>query len=396
LATEAQLGSVFLLAFVTALAATPFAIRLARRTAFYDHPEGYKAHPAPTPYLGGAAVVSAFALGGLVIADSEAEVGFILIGAVGLWVVGTVDDRRTLHPAYRLIAAATAATLLWATGLGWNLFPAESANLAITALWVVGLVNAFNLMDNMDGAASAVAFASGAGAALLALVEGAPHLAGLALALSGASLGFLRYNLASPARIFLGDGGSMPIGFVLAAVTMAISHEAILELRALIPALLIAGIVTFDTVLVIVSRHRRGVPIYKGARDHTTHRLLVRLGSARAVSLTLALVQGGLCALAVAVAIGGEGRALVVATLCVASGTICGLLLEVGPLALGSTAASAQGSPTYPGKLEPQSAADGVYAVAVEHRTASWGSRPHLIQFAALANRGRGEEPDTT
>jgi UDP-GlcNAc:undecaprenyl-phosphate/decaprenyl-phosphate GlcNAc-1-phosphate transferase len=340
-ATAAHLSASFVLAFATALAATPLAIRLAKRTAFYDHPEGYKAHLAATPYLGGAAVLSAFAVGALVVAGGHGEVGFILVGAVGLWAVGTVDDRRTLRPAYRLIAAALAAALLWANGLGWDVFPAEGANLAVTVLWVVGLVNAFNLMDNMDGAASAVAATSAAGTAVLALMEGAPHLAGLGLALSGACLGFLRYNLASPARIFLGDGGSMPVGFVLAAMTMAIWPNASFDLPSLVPALLVVGVATFDTALVVVSRYRRRVPIYKGARDHVTHRLRPVLGTARAVALALAVLQGSLCVLAVTVAIGGPGDALVVATVCLGVGIMCGLLLEVGPLALYPEAAAA-------------------------------------------------------
>jgi UDP-GlcNAc:undecaprenyl-phosphate GlcNAc-1-phosphate transferase len=392
-ATAAHLSASFLLAFITALAATPLAIRLAKRTAFYDHPEGYKAHLAPTPYLGGAAVLIAFAIGGLVIPGGHREVGLILVVAVGLWIVGTVDDRRTLRPAYRLVAAALAGALLWANGVGWHVFPTDGANLAFTILWVVGLVNAFNLMDNMDGAASAVASASGAGAAVLALIEGAPHLAGLGLALSGACLGFLRFNLASPARIFLGDGGSMPIGFLLAAMTMAMWPSATLDLRSLVPVLLIVGLVIFDTVLVVISRHRRRVPIYKGARDHTTHRLRAKLGSARAVSATLAVVQSGLCVFAVTVATGDDAQALFVAVVCVGSGLVSGLLLEIGPLAFQPTASFAAATLRRPAG-EPRSTPEGTHALAATGAN-SGEMRGQVTQFARSAARER-EDRDRT
>jgi UDP-GlcNAc:undecaprenyl-phosphate/decaprenyl-phosphate GlcNAc-1-phosphate transferase len=328
-ATAAHLSASLLLAFATALAVTPVAIRLARRTAFYDHPEGYKAHLAPTPYLGGAAVLTAFAAGALVVDGGHGEVGLILIGAVGLWVVGTLDDRRTLRPAYRLVAAALAAALLWANGLGWQLFPAEGANLAVTILWVVGLVNAFNLMDNMDGAAGAVASASGAGAAALALVGEAPHLAGLGLAVSGACLGFLRYNLASPARIFLGDGGSMPIGFVVAATLMALP-VAEAGGSVLVSATFVVGLPIIDTGLVIVSRRRRRVAVCRGGRDHTTHRLLRVLPSPRKVAVLLAVVQALLCTAGL-FAVGARPETTIAAAGLFAAGAVAAVVLLESP-----------------------------------------------------------------
>jgi UDP-GlcNAc:undecaprenyl-phosphate GlcNAc-1-phosphate transferase len=370
-ASEAQLGSAFALAFIAALVTTPVAIAVARRIAFYDHPEGYKAHSAPIPYLGGAAVIFSFGVAVLVFADGHARFAPLLIGALGLWLVGTIDDRRTVRPVYRLLAAAIAGAFLWATGGGWEFLATDTANLAVTVLWVVGLVNALNLMDNMDGTAGAVAAASAIGVAALALAEGDSGLAAFALPLSGACLGFLKYNLASPARIFLGDGGSMPIGFLLAAATMAMSPEPRLDLRSLILAFLVVGLVIFDTVLVVISRHRRRVPIYKGARDHTTHRLVVTLGSARAVAVTLAVVQAGLCALAVTVAAGEEGYAVFVGAACVAIGFSCGLVLEVGPLALRPTTFPAVAKLADPTQQEPRSAEHGAYAFVVPNGEAA-------------------------
>jgi UDP-GlcNAc:undecaprenyl-phosphate/decaprenyl-phosphate GlcNAc-1-phosphate transferase len=287
---------------VTVLAVTPLAIRAANRLSFYDQPGGYKVHPDATPYLGGAAVVAGFALATLLFAGVDRELLVIVGGAGLLFAVGTLDDRRTVRPSVRIWVTSGAATLLWAGGVGWSIFDYEAANLALTVVWVIGVVNAFNLMDNMDGAAPSVAAASGTGVAALAVINDDTTLAALALALVGACLGFLKYNLASPARIFLGDGGSMPIGFVLAAAVMGLSEMGVSGVPVLVPAGLLVGLAIFDTTLVIVSRSRRRVRIYSGARDHVTHRLLPLLRSPRAVAIVLALIQTILCGLAIAAA----------------------------------------------------------------------------------------------
>jgi UDP-GlcNAc:undecaprenyl-phosphate GlcNAc-1-phosphate transferase len=170
-------------------------------------------------------------------------------------------------------------------------------DLAVTLLWVVGLTNAFNLMDNMDGAAGTVGAVSAAGAGALATANGDPALGAIAFALAGACAGFLRFNLARPSRIFLGDAGSMPVGLVVAATIMA-SPEGSLGWAGLLALAPLAGLPIFDTTLVVISRSRRGLAVLSGARDHLTHRLLEPLGSARAVAAVLAAAQGLLCLLA--------------------------------------------------------------------------------------------------
>jgi UDP-GlcNAc:undecaprenyl-phosphate/decaprenyl-phosphate GlcNAc-1-phosphate transferase len=298
------------------LAVTPLAIRVANRLSFYDQPGGYKVHPDATPYLGGAAVVAAFALAALLFVGVNREVFVILGGAGLLFVVGTLDDRRTVRPSVRLWVTSGAAALLWAGGVGWSIFDYDAANLALTVLWVIGAVNAFNLMDNLDGAAPTVAAASGTGVAALGVIHDVGAVAALAFALVGACVGFLKYNLAAPARIFLGDGGSMPIGFVLAAAVMIVLEPPGSGPRALIPAALLLGLVIFDTTLVIVSRSVRRVTVWKGARDHVTHRLLPLLRSPKAVAGVLALVQAILCGLAIASAELGTAAEAIVAVSC--------------------------------------------------------------------------------
>ncbi len=298
---EVRLAGALLIPLVTVLAVTPVAIRVAERIDFHDRPRGYKGHAAPTPYLGGAAVLVGFLLGAVLLSEASTRLGPILLCAAGLWVVGTVDDRWTLGPGLRVAAELVAATALFASGLGWSIFESEAANLALTALWVIGLVNAFNLMDNMDGATSTIAAFSSLGAAVFALALGDVLLAALAVALAGACLGFLPYNLSAPARIFLGDGGSMPIGFVVAATIMALPLGDDIGWHRLLAAGLLAALPLLDTLLVIVSRNRAGVAILSGGRDHLTHRLRTRLPSARAVALSLGVAQAALCLTALGV-----------------------------------------------------------------------------------------------
>jgi UDP-GlcNAc:undecaprenyl-phosphate GlcNAc-1-phosphate transferase len=163
---------------------------------------------------------------------------------------------------------------------------------------VIG-VNAFNLMDNLDGACGTVAAVAAAGVGVLAAIRGQEALAGLAFALSGACAGFLPWNLAGPAKIFLGDGGSMPVGFLVVALTMATAWHTGNGDPALLVGGLLAGLPIFDVALVSYSRIRRGVPLVTGGRDHLTHRLLPLVGSPRAVAGTVASLQAALSTLAI-------------------------------------------------------------------------------------------------
>jgi UDP-GlcNAc:undecaprenyl-phosphate GlcNAc-1-phosphate transferase len=287
------------LAFPIALAATalltPAAIAVARRTGMYDHPVGYKGHGRATPYLGGAAVVGGLLLAAALCGHGSSAFWPIAAGVLVLWALGTVDDRYAIGPLPRLAVEVAVGCGLFATGIGWSLFPGEALNLLFTVVFVVGVVNAYNLMDNMDGATGTVALVSGALLGLLATANGDPTLGAIAFALAGACAGFLPFNLASPSRIFLGDGGSMPVGFVVAATIMALPAGGQLGWAVVPVAAVLVGLPALDTALVIVSRLRRGAGVFTGGRDHLTHRLRTRLGSARLVALALATAQAFLC-----------------------------------------------------------------------------------------------------
>jgi UDP-GlcNAc:undecaprenyl-phosphate GlcNAc-1-phosphate transferase len=243
-------------------------------------------------------------------------------------VLGTADDRLTIPPRWRVLAEVGVAIVLHASGLGWSVFGAELPDLLLTVVWIVGLCNAFNLMDNLDGAAPTVAGVSAAGIAAVAVVHDDVALAGLAFALAGACAGFLPHNLAGPARLFLGDGGSLPLGFLVATGAMLACDAYTPGAEAVPYAALLVGLVIFDVALVTFSRRRAGVPLITAGRDHLSHRLLSRLGDPRRVAAALAAGQLALCAAAIVAAELAWPALAVVAGVAVAGGVAAVALLD--------------------------------------------------------------------
>jgi UDP-GlcNAc:undecaprenyl-phosphate GlcNAc-1-phosphate transferase len=285
---------------VAAYLLTGIAVRVALATGFVDHPHGYKGHLAATPYLGGAAVMCSVLATTLLLTEPGWALAAVLGCAVALAVIGTIDDRVAVAPRWRVACELGAAGILFAAGVHWAPFGVGVLDFGLTAAWVIGIVNAYNLMDNIDGATGTVTSISAAAIGAIALLDDRTAIAVTAFALAGACLGFLPHNLARPARIFLGDGGSMPAGFLVAALSMAALDSGPLGSSAIIAGALVAGLPILDTTLVVISRRRRGVPFVTGGRDHLTHRILARVGSARRVALVLAAGQGALVILAVA------------------------------------------------------------------------------------------------
>jgi UDP-GlcNAc:undecaprenyl-phosphate GlcNAc-1-phosphate transferase len=201
------------------------------------------------------------------------------VGAVGL-----IDDWKVLGAAPRLAVQAGGGALLWFTGVRLTPTGVPVIDLAVTVFVVLAVTNAFNLLDNMDGLAAGTAAIAAIFFFIAAAVEGQYLVGAMALAVAGGCLGFLPYNF-HPARIFLGDAGSMFLGFLLSVLFIKIGLVGYpLVTRAAIPALIV-GVALFDTTLVIWSRWRGGRRIFQGGTDHTSHRLHVLLGSAVRVAL---------------------------------------------------------------------------------------------------------------
>lgn len=266
----------FALALFITLVATPAVASFARRIGRVAQPKADRWHAKPTPLLGGIAIFVGFAVSTLVFGSSSVAYWGILAGSTLMFVVGLVDDFRELPPRLKLLGQLVAASAVAAlgihveTGLGWIV------DAGLTVFWIVGIGNALNLLDNMDGIAAGTTGIVATFLALYGFFVGAGPMIVLAAALAGAAFGFLAFNF-NPARIFMGDVGSLVLGFGLGTLSLAMiqteTARAIAPWHLLLPVLFLAVPVT-DTALVMAERFFNGKPIFQGGRDHSTHRLV--------------------------------------------------------------------------------------------------------------------------
>ncbi len=297
-AAAARYVASFSVAFVGTLLLTPVAGRLARRWGILDHPNTQKFHASATPYLGGLAVGMGLLAVGLVAAGASGQFLTIMVCAAAISAMGFVDDWRTVRPSVKLVVESAAGAALWAVGVGAGLFGVAPLDAVLTVAWVIVVTNAVNILDNMDGIASGISALAALTFFVLAAQHGQHLVGSFALAVAGASLGFLRYNF-PPARIFLGDGGSLLLGFLLAALALKLNLVGVNGLiRSAVPVLVLA-VPLFDITLVVISRTLGRRPIYIGGTDHSAHRM-ARIGwSHRRVAGVMYLIQAVCCALAV-------------------------------------------------------------------------------------------------
>jgi UDP-GlcNAc:undecaprenyl-phosphate GlcNAc-1-phosphate transferase len=272
--------AVFCFTLALALVLTPLALRYAVQRQILDLPGEIKLQESPVPYLGGAAIVTAFCIAVLIAALVRPPVSGTseLLATMGLGLVlcllGLVDDLRGLSPWLRLGVEVGAGIAVWATNAGADLTGHGWSDAAITVAWVVAVTNAFNLLDNMDGLSAGVAAICSFFVFALAAHNGQFLVATLSIAVCGCALGFLRSNF-HPARIYMGDAGALFLGFMLAVLTLKLRFvDAPRGLAALTPVLLV-GVPLFDTTLVVVERLRHGRSPLSGGRDHTSHRLVL-------------------------------------------------------------------------------------------------------------------------
>ena len=274
---------VYLAAFLSSAALcfvlTPLVRRFADRRQILDQPGGHKGHAVAVPYLGGIAIAVAFAVavlsagvvyrppGGLT------ELAVILGLALALAVIGLVDDLRGLGLVFRIIAEVGAGIVLWAVGSGVNLTGLPAADAVITVLWVLGITNAFNLLDNMDGLSAGVAAIAAGGFFVIAAINGQYLVAALGAALAGVAVGFLWHNF-HPAKIYMGDAGSLFFGFLLAALGIRLRFDGPTSITFFVP-ITVLGVAILDTTLVTSTRLLNRRSPFSGGRDHTSHRLVM-------------------------------------------------------------------------------------------------------------------------
>lgn len=314
-------GQLTAVAFLTAFGLTPFVRVLAVRTGALDHPDQRKRHACATPKLGGVAVIAAFvlALGQRPLVDHELLV--IAICALVLMLAGAVDDTRGVSALLRLGLQVGCALAAVAAGVRLDLVPGPAGaviNSALSILWMVGITNAYNFIDGIDGLATSLGALIALLLALFARGAEQPGLVVVCMALAGALLGFLPHNLRAgrPASIFLGDSGSASVGFLLAALAIKEDWAEGDPLVALAAPVLIFSVLIYDMIRTTVVRIATGrVRSFQQwiafvGRDHIHHRFSDLLGGPRAALVLILSLALGLGLSALGLRRGDPGQAV--------------------------------------------------------------------------------------
>ena len=302
----------FLGAIVFSLLLVPAVREYARSRRIHDNPGGHKSHSTPVPYLGGVAMVAAFSVAMVIgvmvrraaqLDDGAVRISFgnllqqgdglvrelaVVLGvALTFSVMGLVDDLRGLSPWFRFIVGLCLAVSVVMFGISFESPLPTWADYAITVVWILGMTNAFNLLDNIDGLAAGTAAVAAGSFFFIAVLNDQQYSALLAIGLAGAMLGFLRSNF-HPATIYMGDAGSLFIGFMMAYLGLKM-RTTTTEVPQLFAPVVVLGVAVLDTTVVVVSRVRRGVSPFTGGQDHLSHRFL-RLGLSVRRAVTALLV----------------------------------------------------------------------------------------------------------
>lgn len=278
-------------ATVATLLVIPVSIRVAERLHLIDMPNSapHKTHERPVPQAGGIALVFVILLVTLLSGRfTNHNIRGILLASLIVFLFGLWDDARGLAAGWKLLGQILATLVLIWQGVTIQMLGTQpvnmAVNIALTFVWMVGITNAFNLVDSMDGLAVGLAAVAAAFFLLVTVAAAQAPLAYLSAILLGSCIGMAYFNI-MPARAFLGDSGAQFLGFVLAGLAIAYTPRGLPQPSSWFVPILLLGVPIFDTTLVVVSRMRRGLSFYQAGQDHTYHRL-VRLG----VSPTRAVV----------------------------------------------------------------------------------------------------------
>ncbi len=263
----------FALSLLLSLYGVPIARQAALKFGIVDAPDGHLKHQKePVPYFGGLAIYLAFLMSLAFTFEFRQDVLGIILGGTIVVMLGLIDDFGVLTPTTKLIGQLLAVFVLIKSGIRIQIAALpEWLDLTLTVFWMVGLINAFNLLDIMDGLSAGVGTLSAAGLLIAALLQGDQVVAFMLAALIGSLVGFLKYNW-QPARIYMGDTGAMFIGLLLGAMAMIGKYPSDHPVSLLTPVFIL-GIPIFDTLFVMYIRYQRGLPIFWGSPDHIAIRL---------------------------------------------------------------------------------------------------------------------------
>lgn len=269
---------VFFLSLALSLLLTFVVRKVMSKLGIFDKPKESRWHHRPVALLGGIAIFVSFISSALLRAKINFEIVIVFLGGGIMFILGLLDDLLGTRPKVKLMVQVLVAFGVMYFGVIGRILPYKWLNVSVTALWIVGLANAVNMIDNMDGLSSGVVSIAGLGIFGLSMQNGETSLALLCLALVGSCLGFLRYNF-NPAKIFMGDCGSLFLGYTLAvlAVLSGWQHSSSL-IKTFLSPILILSIPIFDTTLVTILRLKNGRMPWQGGKDHSSHRLVSILG----------------------------------------------------------------------------------------------------------------------
>ncbi|MDD4599824.1 MAG: MraY family glycosyltransferase [Negativicutes bacterium] len=270
----------FTIALVVAYIATPQVISLATKAGAMDAPDDRKVHTKPIPRMGGLAIYAGFVLAVLASMHVNREIFGLLAGGTFILIIGIIDDMVQLSAKVKLLGQIAAAAVLvffdirieWLTNPFGDMIYVEYLSIPLTILWVVGLTNTVNLIDGLDGLAAGVSTIASITILLVALQQNFWSVAILSAALAGSALGFLQHNF-NPAKIFMGDTGSMFLGYMLAAVSVIGTVKSAATIALIVPIVAL-GLPIMDTAFAIIRRYMSGQPIFKPDKGHLHHRLL--------------------------------------------------------------------------------------------------------------------------
>ena len=292
----------FLVSLLIAAGSTPFFRNLALKQKILDTPNSErKIQRTAVPYLGGFGIALAVVLTTFVaitFSEATSENYFlalsVLTPAIVLGLIGFIDDKKHLTPLSRFIAQTFAgvftALVLILTNTVGNPTNSVFLDALLTIIWVVGICNAINFFDNMDGAAGGISALSGFGFAVIGLQNGQYFVAAFGLVLSGACVGYLFWNW-NPAKIYMGDAGALFIGIILAALAVRVDPVSVSGIGAFFVPICVLALPILDTTTVVIDRLRRKVSPFEGGLDHLSHRLRRKGLSVRQSVTTLCLIQ---------------------------------------------------------------------------------------------------------
>ncbi|MBS4022234.1 MAG: undecaprenyl/decaprenyl-phosphate alpha-N-acetylglucosaminyl 1-phosphate transferase [Dethiobacter sp.] len=272
----------FGIAFLVSLLITPWVASLAFRIGALDKPNKRKIHDHMMPRLGGLAVYAGFLVSAALLLDKGPKVTGLLLGGTVILIIGIADDIRGLSPKLKLVGQALAACIVIYFGIRVEFinnpfdgyFQLGILSIPFTIMWIVSVTNAVNLIDGLDGLASGVSTIALLTFSIIAFQMRQPTVSLLSIALAGSILGFLRYNF-HPAKIFLGDSGSMFLGYMVSVLAVFGLLKGVTLIAFIVP-IIILGVPIFDTCYAIFRRYRNCKPIFQADKLHIHHRLLRR------------------------------------------------------------------------------------------------------------------------